>query len=111
MTEENGFSEDKHGLKIDYGHKPRRFSICDPSDFDRGIEHLSEEGYAVFTDLMNDDEVQQHRHRLWEFLECIPNLHIDRNDPETWHQWFVLRVDPSPPSVHLLLGLEKVRTA
>lgn len=88
VDEANAFIQDKHGLKIDYGHKPERFSIRNQTEIDRAIEHLAEEGYAVFTDLMDNDEVEQHRNRLWTFLESIPNLHIERNNPNTWHQWF-----------------------
>lgn len=89
MTGIDMYSTDKHGLRIDYAHKPPRFSVQDQTDFDRGIDYLNEQGYAVFKDVMSEHEVQEHKTRLWEFLEGIPHLHIQRNDPNTWHKWFV----------------------
>jgi hypothetical protein len=80
-------SEDKHGLTIDHTGEYPRFSVTDDSALDDGIAYMREHGYAVFSEVIEPNNVEEHRELLWQFLEGILHLHIRRDDPSTWYNW------------------------
>lgn len=87
MSSESVYSEDKHGLRIDHTGECPRFSVTDDSAFDDGIAYMREHGYAVFSEVIEPKDVEDHQELLWQFLEGIPHLPIRRDDPKTWHNW------------------------
>jgi hypothetical protein len=80
---------DKNGFRIDDTSPSARFSVRNQVTLDEGIAHLNEYGYAVFSDVMELDEVEENKKLLWQFLESIPAPFncIRRNQPDTWNYW------------------------
>jgi hypothetical protein len=78
------YSFDKNEIRIDYTTLTPRFSVTDNDSLDNGIGYLNEHGYAIFSDVMLQDEIDINKELLWNFLENIPGYHIQRNDPTTW---------------------------
>ncbi|CAF1672173.1 unnamed protein product [Didymodactylos carnosus] len=76
---------DKNGFEIDYTSSPR-FSVNSTTAIQEGLKYFNENGYAVFSDVLSDDEIKTNKNLLWEFLEQLPNSHIDRDKPETWNR-------------------------
>jgi hypothetical protein len=78
------YSLDKNEIRIDYTTLSPRFSVTNNDSINDGITYLNEHGYAVFSDVMPEDEINFNKELLWKFLETIPGHHIQRNDPTTW---------------------------
>lgn len=80
---------DKNGLPIDDTTPSTRFSVHNQAALDAGIAHLNEYGYAVFSDVMELDKVEENKNLLWQFLESIPSPYnrIRRGRPNTWNYW------------------------
>ena len=76
---------DQHGTEIDHQTVTPRYSVIDEQSLDAGIEYLTNHGYAVFSNVMSDEEVTAHRNRLWNFLQNIPGQSIRRDQPDTWY--------------------------
>jgi len=83
MSQSNETSDNVNN-QIDYTTPTPRFSVTNDETLNDGITYLNENGYAVFSDVMNQDEINVNKDLLWNFLENIPNVTIRRNDPETW---------------------------
>lgn len=84
---------DKNELRIDYTTITPRFSITNNDTLNDGINYLNEHGYAIFSDVMPQDEINTNKDLLWNFLENIPGRHIRRNDPTTWsNNWYVILI-------------------
>jgi hypothetical protein len=86
MTDNNqlNYSLDKNEIRIDYTILTPRFTVTNNDSLNDGIIHLNEHGYAIFSDVMHQDEINNNKELLWNFLENIPGRHIQRNDPTTW---------------------------
>ena len=82
---------DQHGTEIDHQTVTPRYSVIDEQSLDAGIEYLTNHGYAVFSNVMSDEEVTPHRNRLWHFLQNIPGQSIRRDDPS--NRWISQRYD------------------
>jgi sugar lactone lactonase YvrE len=83
MTESNNTS-----TQIDYTTSTPRFSVTNEDTLKEGVAYLNEHGYAVISDIMDQEEINVNKDLLWKFLENVPNTTIQRNDPETWsNQW------------------------
>lgn len=82
MTE--NYSFDKNQVRIDYTTLTPRFSVTNNDNIANGIAHLNDHGYAIFSDVMNEDDINKNKELLWDFLENIPRSSIRRNDPTTW---------------------------
>ena len=80
----NSFSFDNNGIRIDHTTVTPRHSVTDEQSFNAGIEYLNGHGYAIFSDVLTEDEVNTHKTLLWEFFENIRGGNIRRDDPSTW---------------------------
>jgi hypothetical protein len=45
---------------------------------------LNEKGYAIISDVMNQDKMNVNKDLLWKFLENVSYSTIRQDDPETW---------------------------
>ena len=87
MSESNQM-HDKISSQIDYTTSTPRFSVTNDDTLKDGIAYLNENGYAVISDIMNQDEINVNKDLLWKYLENVSNNTIQRNDPETWsNEW------------------------
>jgi hypothetical protein len=87
MTQSNKDSNNMSSL-IDYTTPTPRFSVTNNDTLNDGIAYLNEHGYAVISDVLNQDEINVNKNLLWKFLENCPNSTIRRDDPETWsNEW------------------------
>ncbi len=87
MTQSNKDS-DNMSSQIDYTTPTPRFSVTNNDTLNDGIAYLNEHGYAVISDVMNQDEINVNKNLLWKFLENFSNNTIRRDDPETWsNEW------------------------
>jgi hypothetical protein len=87
MTQSNQNSGDMNS-QIDYIIPAPRFSVTNDETLNAGLAYLNEHGYAVISDIMNQDEININKDLLWKFLENFPDSTIRRDDPETWsNQW------------------------
>ncbi|CAF3629932.1 unnamed protein product [Rotaria socialis] len=75
---------DKNQIRIDYTTLTPRFSVTNNESLNDGIVHLNEHGYAIFSDVMLQNEININKDLLWNFFENIPGYHIQRHDPTTW---------------------------
>jgi len=89
------YSFDPNEIRIDYTTLTPRFSVVDNQSLDEGIRYLAEHGYAVFSDVMNQEEINHNKDLLWKFLENIPHTRIDRNNPSTWSKHWYRNFDDS----------------
>jgi hypothetical protein len=77
-------TSDKINTKIDFTTPTPRFSVTNDDTLKDGIAYLNEHGYAVISDIMDQDEINVNKELLWKFFENVSNNTIQRNDPETW---------------------------
>ncbi len=83
-NDQSTYSFDKHQIRIDYTTLTPRFSVTNNDSLNDGITHLNEHGYAIFSDVMHEEEINVNKELLWRFLENIPGYRIQRHDPRTW---------------------------
>lgn len=69
---------------IDYTTATPRFSVKDVESFKAGIDYLNEHGYAVISDVLNEDEVKESKELLWKFIETATNGSVQHDNPQTW---------------------------
>ena len=69
---------------IDYTTPTPRFSVLDDKSLYAGLDYLNEHGYAVISDVLNEEEINTNKALLWKFLEESSNGTVQRDDPETW---------------------------
>lgn len=81
---EEDYTRDNKGLRIDHTTVSPRYSVRNDDSLNEGINYLNEHGYAVFSDVLTDEEVQFNKGLLWDFFENIPGRQIRRDDPSTW---------------------------
>ncbi len=72
-------------IEVDYEGISPRFSFHNIEELQQGVEHLDEHGYAIFSNVLSNDEVNNSIDLLWKYLENLKApYHIRRNDPQTW---------------------------
>jgi len=85
QMDEPKFTETEE-IDMDYETVSPRFSVHNTEELQQGIEHLDEHGYAVFSNVLSNDEVNSSVDLLWKYFENLKApYHIRRNDPETWN--------------------------
>ncbi|CAF3528516.1 unnamed protein product [Rotaria sp. Silwood1] len=85
-------------IPVDYDVISPRFSVHHIEELQQGIEHLNEHGYAVFSNILTNDEVNHSVDLLWKHLESLQHpYHIQRNNPKTWDESW-----PGTPHIGLL---------
>lgn len=82
------YSIDEKGLRIDHTTLTPRYSVTNNESFNEGIAYLNEHGYAVFSDVLPQEEINTNKDLLWNFFENIPECNIQRNDPQTWSNFW-----------------------
>lgn len=82
------YARDENGIQIDYTTLTPRFSVNNQQSFVDGIEYLNTQGYAVFSDVMSEEEIIQNKNLLWNFLENIPDQQIRRDQSESWSRFW-----------------------
>ncbi|CAF1074603.1 unnamed protein product [Didymodactylos carnosus] len=75
---------DKNGYEIDYSSPTPRFSVNSAISLQEGLEYLNENGYAVFSDVLTEEEVKTNKNLFWDFLEQAAHNQIDRDKHDTW---------------------------
>jgi hypothetical protein len=76
-------------MDVDYQLISPRFSVQNIEELQQGIEHLNERGYAVFSNILTNDEINNSVDLLWKHLESLKNpFSIQRNDPTTWDTYW-----------------------
>jgi hypothetical protein len=78
------YSFDNNGIRIDHTAITPRYSVTNDESLNAGVAYLNENGYAVFSDVLTEDEINFNKDLLWNFFENIPGRNIRRNDPSTW---------------------------
>ena len=74
-------------IKIDYTVDSPRFSVHHADELQQGVEYLEEHGYAVFSHVLTDGEINDGVNLFWKYLEDLTApYHIKRDDPSTWSQ-------------------------
>ncbi|CAF3438883.1 unnamed protein product [Rotaria sp. Silwood1] len=68
MTESNKTS-DNINTQIDYTTPTPRFSVTNDNTLKNGLAYMMENGYAVISDILNQDEIIENKNLLWKFLE------------------------------------------
>ncbi|CAF4084424.1 unnamed protein product, partial [Adineta steineri] len=51
------YSYDKDGIRIDYTALTPRYSVTNNESLNEGISYLNDHGYAVFSDVLSQDEI------------------------------------------------------
>ncbi len=71
--------------EVEYEVASPRYSVYNPEELQQGIDYLDEHGYAIFSNVLSNAEVNNSVDLLWKFLENLKApYHIRRNDPKTW---------------------------
>ncbi len=77
--------ENKGEVEVDYEVNSPRFSVQNIEECQQGVEYLNEHGYAIFSNVLSNEEVDTGVDLLWKFFENLKKpYHIRRNDPQTW---------------------------
>jgi hypothetical protein len=88
MTESTNKTSYGVPSSIDYTTPAPRFSAKNDETLDAGIAYLNEHGYAVISDVIDQDEINENKNLLWKFIENVTNNNIRRGEPETWsNEW------------------------
>ncbi len=75
----------KEEVKVDYETNSPRFSVQNIDEIQQGVEHLDEHGYAIFSNVLSNDEVNTSVDLLWKHFENLKRpYHIRRDNPQTW---------------------------
>lgn len=71
-------------VSIDYNTISPRFSVDSIEQLEQGVDHLNQQGYAVFADVLSSDEITSNTDLFWEYLENLSAPYqIRRNDVST----------------------------
>ncbi|CAF3772021.1 unnamed protein product [Rotaria sordida] len=72
-------------LFIDYQIESPRFPVHNAQQIQEGIEHLNDNGYAIFSHVLSSDEISSNIDLLWKHLENLSAPYqIKRDDARTW---------------------------
>ncbi len=76
---------EKTKVDVNYNEITPRFSVQNIEELEQGIKHLDERGYAVFSNILTNNEINNSIDLFWKHLESLKNpCYIRRNDPKTW---------------------------
>ena len=79
---------DRVGVKVDYRSGTTRFSCQDAESLAAALRHLDEHGYAVISDVMDEDEINTAKNLIWQHLEGLKSPYkIKRGQTNNWNQW------------------------
>lgn len=83
--------KDPEKIEVVYDGISSRFSVQNMEEIQQGVEHLNEYGYAIFSNVLSNDEATHSIDLLWKFLENLKTpYYIRRDDPQTWDKrWYV----------------------
>ncbi len=84
MNQSNDDLNSNSSTQIDFTIPTPRFSVKDEDELNDGIAYLKKNGYVVFSDVMNPDEINLNKDLLWKVLESASNSLMQRGDPDTW---------------------------
>ena len=88
MTESTNQTSNGVPSSIDYTTPTPRFSVKNDETLKAGIDYLNEHGYAVISDVLDQDEINENKKLLWKYLETVSNNQIRQGEPETWsNEW------------------------
>ena len=72
-------------IAVDYELISPRYSVQNSEEIQQGVDHLNERGYAVFSDILTDEQIKHGIDLFWKFLEGLKApFSIRRDDPTTW---------------------------
>jgi hypothetical protein len=78
---------EKGEVDVEYDVTSPRFSVHNTEELQQGVEHLNEHGYAVFSNILSNDEVKNSVDLFWKHLESLKQpYHIRRSDPQSWNR-------------------------
>ncbi|CAF0721137.1 unnamed protein product [Adineta steineri] len=79
--------ESPKDVEVDYDVDSPRFSVENIDEIQQGISHLDEHGYAVFSNILSNDEINTGIDLLWKHFENLKEpYHIRRDNPQTWNK-------------------------
>lgn len=83
------FSKENSRMSVDYQFESPRFSVENIDEIQQGVEYFNEYGYAVFSNILTNDQVNISIDLFWKHLENLKKpFAIQRNDPKTWNvEW------------------------
>ena len=84
MTESTSQASNSVPHPIDYTTPAPRFSVKNDETLKAGLAYLDEHGYAVISDVLDQDEINENKNLVWKYLENTSNNCIRRGEPETW---------------------------
>lgn len=88
MANGDVIERDSADVRIEYRRQCARFSCQDPQTLADGLRHLEEHGYAVISDVLDEDEVNTAKNLIWQHLEGLKSPYkIKRGQIHTWNQW------------------------
>ncbi len=74
-------------VPVDYELITPRYSVQNIEELHQGIDHLNERGYAVFSDILTNNEINHSIDLFWKHLEGLKKpFCIRRDDPTTWDE-------------------------
>ena len=84
QTENDEFAMTEHTemLPVDYAYETPRFDANNELDLRHGIDFLNDQGYVVFKNVANKEEVSKAYSLLWDFLE--EKFSAYRNNITSW---------------------------
>jgi hypothetical protein len=68
-------------LPVDFNHPPPRFDISSENDVFNGVSFLQNEGYAVFKNVADNEQVQKSINLFWKFMG---KFDVIENFPSTY---------------------------
>jgi hypothetical protein len=84
MNQSNNDLDSKMDTQIDFTTPATRFSVKNDDELNNGVAYFKENGYAVFSNIMDQDEVNINKDLLWKFLESASSGLLQRDKPDTW---------------------------
>jgi len=80
MEENMGKRPEEESIPEAIPYEPPAFEI----DSEEGYKFLEQHGYAVFKDVLTQEEIEKSRGLAWDFLENFSGSTIKREDPSSW---------------------------
>jgi hypothetical protein len=74
-------------IGVDYETPSPRFSVQNMEEIQQGVEYLDEHGYAVFSNVLSNDQIDHSVDLLWKHFENLKApFRIRRDCPQTWNK-------------------------
>ncbi|CAF1065447.1 unnamed protein product [Adineta ricciae] len=81
------FKKNKSQVSVNYQVTSPRFSVRNIDELQQGVKHLTDRGYAVFSDILTREEISDSIDLFWKHLEHLPKpCSIRRDDSKTWNK-------------------------